>query len=125
MLGKHKGIAHYTVGQRKGLGISSAAPLYVIRKDAISNTVILGSNDQLFSDLVKLQDLNLIAAHETESEIAVQAKIRYSTTTANAALCLNGKDGVLKFENPQRAPSPGQSAVFYNEDVVVGGGIIA
>ena len=124
VLGKHKGIAHYTVGQRKGLGVSSDAPLYVIRKDAAANTVILGRNEQLFSEVVNISDINLIAADESIAEMSVQAKIRYSTYTADAVLHLNGKNGVLKFKDPQRAPSPGQSAVFYNGDVVVGGGII-
>ena len=124
ILGRHKGIAYYTVGQRKGLGISSDAPLYVIRKDTASNTVVLGSNDQLFSDSVNVCDVNLITADLEVGEIPVQTKIRYSNHTAEAVLILKGKEGVLKFIEPQRAPSPGQSAVFYDNDLVVGGGII-
>ena len=124
VLGRHKGIAHYTVGQRKGLGISSDAPLYVIKKDAAANTVTLGRNEQLFSDTVNIEDINLVAADGSENELSVQAKVRYSTTTADAVLHLNGNRGTLRFDKPQRAPSPGQSAVFYNDDVLVGGGII-
>ena len=124
ILGKHRGIAAYTVGQRKGLGISSDAPLYVLSKNAKTNTVVLGRNEQLFSDTVAVNDLNWIATDGKENNITVQAKIRYSTKTAEAVLIHDGKSGVLHFKEPQRAPSPGQSAVFYYGDTVVGGGII-
>lgn len=124
VLGKHKGIANYTVGQRKGLGISSDAPLYVINKDAYTNTVILGRNEQLFSDTIKLSDLNFISLCGTETEVQVDAKIRYSTNSAEAMFIVDGAEGVLKFTDHQRAPAPGQSAVFYIGDTVAGGGII-
>lgn len=124
ILGDHRGIAAYTIGQRKGLGISSDAPLYVIKKDAASNTVILGRNDDLFSDTVNISDLNWISVDGMQKEITVQAKIRYSNSTAEAVVTNNGETAVLKFSQPQRAPSPGQSAVFYDGDIVVGGGII-
>lgn len=124
ILGKHRGIAAYTVGQRKGLGISSDAPLYVLSKNVETNTVVLGRNEQLFSDTVKVDELNWIAADGKENNITVQTKIRYSTVTSKAILVHNGKSGVLHFKEPQRAPSPGQSAVFYDGDTVMGGGII-
>ena len=124
VLGRHRGIAAYTIGQRKGLGISSDAPLYVLNKDASSNTVILGRNEELFSDTVHITDLNLISVDGADMEINVQAKIRYSNTSAEAVLKVDGNSGILKFAQNQRAPSPGQSAVFYDGDVVVGGGII-
>lgn len=124
ILGNHRGIAAYTIGQRKGLGISSDAPLYVINKDAASNTVILGRNEQLFSNIVNVRDLNWIAVDGTQKEIMVQAKIRYSNSTAVALVRNNGETAELNFSQPQRAPSPGQSAVFYDDDVVIGGGII-
>ncbi len=125
VLGRHRGITAYTIGQRKGLGISSDAPLYVLSKNAGTNTVVLGRNDSLFSENVRVKDLNFIGIKSTDTEIPVEAKIRYSTNTAEAVLICEGDEGLLKFSQPQRAASPGQSAVFYDGDVVIGGGIIA
>lgn len=125
VLGRHRGITAYTIGQRKGLGISSDAPLYVLSKNADTNTVVLGRNDSLFSENIRVKDLNFIAIERAETEIPVEAKIRYSNNTAEAVLTCRENDGMLKFSQPQRAASPGQSAVFYDGDVVIGGGIIA
>ena len=121
VLGTHRGIAAYTVGQRKGLGISAEHPLYVLRKDGVENTVLLGKNEELFSDTVYLRSVRLITG---ESRCRVQAKIRYSVTTHPAELVVKDGFGVLKFDVPQRAPTPGQSAVFYDGDTVLGGGFI-
>lgn len=121
ILGEHKGITAYTVGQRKGLGISAEHPLYVLKKDGKTNTVILGKNEELFCDTVYLRNVKIISG---EKENRVEAKIRYSLNTYPGTLLLTGDGGILKFDSPQRAPTPGQSAVFYNGDVLLGGGII-
>lgn len=124
ILGQHRGICAYTVGQRKGLGISADAPLYVLKKDAEANTVTLGYSEKLFHKKVFIKDINLIAFDKLDNEITVDAKIRYSPNTAKAVLKIDGDRGSLTFETPQRAPSPGQSAVFYDGDILLGGGEI-
>ncbi len=123
--GKHKGLVGYTVGQRKGLGISAPAPLFVIRKTAEENRVYLGSNDELFSRRVELCEINLIALPKLDGSLRVTAKTRYSQKEAAATLFQIGETtAVLEFDEAQRAVTPGQSAVFYSGDTVVGGGII-
>ncbi len=123
--GKHKGIIGYTVGQRKGLGISAPAPLFVVRKSVEENRVYLGSNDELFSRRVEAKDVNLIAVPEISGSLHVTAKTRYSQKEAAATLFQTGEStAVLEFDEAQRAVTPGQSVVFYSGDTVVGGGII-
>lgn len=123
--GRHKGIIGYTVGQRKGLGISAPAPLFVIRKSVEENRVYLGSNDELFSRRVEAKDVNLIAVPEISGSLRVTAKTRYSQKEAAATLFQTGEStAVLEFDEAQRAVTPGQSVVFYSGDTVVGGGII-
>ena len=125
VLGQHRGIVHYTVGQRRGLGISAAEPLYVLRKDPEQNAVILGRNQELFSDRVKIRETHFIPFDSLTKPVAVEAKIRYSQNAARALLHPTGKNtALLEFEEPQRAPTPGQSAVFYDGDILIGGGII-
>lgn len=125
VLGKHKGIVHYTVGQRKGLGISFGKPMYVVEIDIHRNRVVLGDDTEVFSNALIADDLNFIALDKLESAMRIKAKIRYSAREADAELmpCDNGKAKVV-FDSPQRAITPGQSVVFYNGDIVVGGGII-
>lgn len=125
ILGRHRGAAGYTIGQRKGLGISSTAPLYVLNKDCRANTVTLGDEAKLFATRVEICDINLIALESLKSDITVQAKLRYSQKTAEARLIpISETSAVLEFEVPQRAPAPGQAAVFYDGDILVGGGTI-
>lgn len=125
ILGRHKGIIYYTIGQRKGLGIAFGKPMFVLDIDPKTNTVILGSNDDLFSNELIAKDVNLITVDEITEPIRVEAKIRYSAKPAPATVYNNGKDSIrIVFDEPQRAITKGQSVVMYQGDKVVGGGII-
>ncbi|MCR5415381.1 MAG: tRNA 2-thiouridine(34) synthase MnmA [Pseudobutyrivibrio sp.] len=125
VLGRHKGIVGYTIGQRKGLGISAAHPLYVVKLDVENNRVVLGTNDDLFSRDVDVEDINWIGPDELPKEFRCKAKVRYRMTEQPCTVKRVGKNGAhIVFDEPQRAITPGQSAVFYDEDIVLGGGII-
>lgn len=125
ILGRHKGIIHYTVGQRKGLGIALGKPAFVISKDAGSNTVVLGDNDMLFSSELIASDVNFISSDFPSEPMKVTAKARYNQKDEPAVIypLSDGRVRVV-FESPQRAVTPGQSVVFYDGDIVVGGGKI-
>ena len=116
---------HYTVGQRKGLGITFGEPRYVIKKDATTNTVTLGRHEQLFSHKLFARDTNWIMFDELKKPMRVLAKARYkqSATFATITPLENGHIQCI-FDEPQRAIASGQSVVFYDGDYVVGGGII-
>ena len=124
-LGKHEGVINYTIGQRKGLGIALGKPQFVIDKNAQTNTVNLGDEEHLFKteDLVK--DVNFIPFGRLEKEMNVKAKLRYRHKESPCAISPleNGKVKIV-FSDPQRAPSAGQAAVFYDGNTVVGGGKI-
>lgn len=123
--GRHKGLIGYTIGQRKGLGISAPAPLFVIRKDVEQNRVYLGSNEELFSSRVEAREINLIAVEKIDSSLRVTAKTRYSQKEAAATVYQTGDSTMtVEFDEPQRAVTPGQSVVLYDGETVVGGGII-
>ncbi|RJQ33499.1 MAG: tRNA 2-thiouridine(34) synthase MnmA [Actinobacteria bacterium] len=124
VIGKHKGIIHYTVGQRKGLGITNDVPLYVVRIDKEKNAVIVGEEQDLYSKELLAKDVNLIAWDKIKENETVFAQIRYNSSAAKATIAK--KNGLLKvnFEKPQKAISPGQAVVFYKKDVVVGGATI-
>ena len=125
VLGKHKGVIHYTIGQRKGLGISMGRHIFVTKKDAATNTVTLADEDRLFTNKVVLKDINLIPFDRLDRRIRVKAKIRYRQPECDAYAEMTGEDEMtLTFDEPQRAPAKGQSAVMYDGDYVVGGGII-
>ncbi|MBR2927266.1 MAG: tRNA 2-thiouridine(34) synthase MnmA [Clostridia bacterium] len=125
VLGEHNGMIHYTIGQRKGLGIAFGAPTYVCAKDAPSNTVTLGGNDALFSKELTARSINLIATPALNAPIRAEVKIRYKATPAKAIVEQTDIDCVrVLFDEPQRAISKGQSVVFYDGDTVIGGGII-
>lgn len=125
ILGKHQGIIHYTIGQRKGLGIAFGKPTYVCKKDPIDHSVILGSNDDLFSRDLTATRINLIATDSIKQPMRVQAKIRYQAKPAAATVEQIAEDSFqLRFDEPQRAISKGQSVVLYSADTVIGGGII-
>ena len=126
VLGTHQGLIHYTIGQRKGLGIAYEYPLYVIDKDITSNTVILGPNDALFQKALLAENCNLIAIDKLDAPLRVTAKTRYRQKDVPAVIepLADGKIKVT-FDEPQRAITPGQAVVFYDGDYVVGGGIIA
>lgn len=124
VLGRHKGQLCYTIGQRKGLGISFGKPMFVTAKDAKHNTVTLGEESELFSDTVIAEDLNMIALSQIDGSIRADVKARYSMTAAPATLTQAGETVQVCFDTPQRALTPGQSIVFYDGDTVIGGGII-
>jgi len=125
VLGQHKGIVGYTIGQRKGLGISAAHPLYVVKLDVPNNRVVLGTNDDLFSRDVDVENVNWIGPDELPKEFRCKAKVRYRMTEQPCTVKRVGKNGAhIVFDEPQRAITPGQSAVFYDENIVLGGGII-
>ncbi len=124
-LGNHKGIAHYTVGQRKGLGISIGKPLYVVEIIPEKNLVVLGDETEVFGRELRASQMNYIAFEKLEEPIDVKAKIRYSAREADAKVIPMGNNRVrVVFEEPQRAITPGQAVVFYQGDVLVGGGTI-
>lgn len=123
-IGIHKGIAFYTVGQRKNLGISSAKPLYVISINPKDNSIVVGNNNDLYSDGLIAADVNSIVENIEEYDI-INVKIRYMASDVPAKLMFM-KDGRAKvlFKQPQRAVAPGQAVVFYHKDIVLGGGTI-
>ncbi len=124
VLGKHKGVIHYTIGQRKGLGIALGKHAFVLDKNALKNEVILGDEEHLFCKQVVVNDVNIIAAGSLDG-IRAAGKLRYRHNEQPCVIHQTGKDQVvLEFDTPQRAPSPGQAAVFYDGDIVLGGGVI-
>ncbi len=123
-LGEHQGIIRYTVGQRKGLGIALGKPQFVISKNAENDTVVLGDEDKLFYKRVLVNNLNFIPFDNLEGEMRVTAKLRYRHTEQPAVIYPTEGGVTVEFDEPQRAPSPGQAAVFYDGDIVVGGGTI-
>ena len=125
ILGTHEGIIKYTIGQRKGLGIAFGKPTYVISKDFDTNTVVLGSNDDLFNTTLTARNINLISCDSIPSPIKVRAKIRYNQKEQPATVWQIDDDRIkVVFDEPQRAITRGQSVVLYHGDIVVGGGII-
>lgn len=124
ILGKHKGLIHYTIGQRKGLGLSLPQPLYVREKNLWSNEVVLCKNDELFVKEVAARDYNFVSLSSLDKEIEVSAKIRYSQNEAKGIAFIRDDKLVVIFKEGVRAPAKGQSMVLYDEDVVIGGGII-
>ncbi len=126
VLGRHRGIIHYTIGQRKGLGIALGAPAFVCGKDPVTRQVVLGKNEDLFSREVNLTHVNLLSVDAIDTPLAVTARIRSTHRGDAATVVMTGKDtATVTFETPQRAACKGQSCVFYAGDVVIGGGIIS
>ena len=125
VLGRHKGIIRYTIGQRRGLGLALPAPLYVCKKDPESNTVTLCPNDQLNSTVVRVTEFNWLSIAAPAEPLHAAAKIRYNMHQAPCTVeVLPGGDVQLTFDTPQRAVTPGQAAVVYAGDTVLGGGRI-
>jgi tRNA (5-methylaminomethyl-2-thiouridylate)-methyltransferase len=123
VLGQHNGILHYTVGQRRGLGLAFGQPYYVVRVDAASNTVTLGPKEALFTRTALVEDFHWIAGQAPEEPFRCAAKIRYRHREQPCLLTpLKGGGVRLDFDEPQRAVTPGQSAVVYDGDEVLGGG---
>lgn len=125
ILGEHKGIINYTIGQRKGLGIALGKPRYVVKKDAVLNTVMLGDEEDLYTLSLIAEDVNLISVAEVTKPMRITAKTRYSQNEQPAILTsLGNGEYLVEFDKPQRAITSGQAVVFYDGDVVVGGGTI-
>ena len=125
ILGKHKGIIYYTVGQRKGLGIAAPNPLYVLEIDVENNRIIVGNQSEIMAKGLIGKDINLISIDKLKKPVRVDVKIRVQHKATPAVLTDLGEGRVeVVFDEPQLAVTPGQSAVFYDGDIVLGGGII-
>ena len=124
-MGEHDGLAMYTIGQRRGLGISSAAPLYVIDKDSERNSLIIGPKAHLFKQKMWADIVNWVSISPPADPFQARVKIRYKSPEEPATIIPLGTDKVeVHFENPVRDITPGQAAVFYEDDICLGGGII-
>jgi len=125
IIGEHKGIAFYTIGQRRRLGVTAGEPLYVVRIDAARNAIVVGSDADLYSSELIAEDVNLVSLEKLAEPIAVTAKVRYNMKDSPALLApLAGGQAHVTFETPQRAIAPGQAVVFYAGEDVLGGGTI-
>lgn len=124
ILGKHTGLYNYTIGQRKGLGISYKEPLFVLGFNKQKNEVIVGEEDKLYKKEILVKDINLLLVDEIEDLMNVTVKTRYSSKEASAKIVQEDNTIKVVFDEPQRAITPGQSAVFYVGDIVLGGGKI-
>ncbi|MGC2112172.1 MAG: tRNA 2-thiouridine(34) synthase MnmA [Candidatus Korobacteraceae bacterium] len=125
VVGEHSGIHNFTVGQRKGLGVATGSPLYVLEIRGDRRQVVVGSSDELFSRTLRARRVNWIAIDDLRAPMRVQAKIRHRHEPAEALAQKTGDDEVvLTFDEPQRAITPGQAVVFYDGDIVAGGGWI-
>ena len=124
VLGKHTGLYNYTIGQRKGLGVSYKVPLFVIGFNTDKNEVIVGEEKELYLQEILVTDINLLLLDEIKEWIEVEVKTRYSAKSAKAKIIQQESSIKVIFDEPQRAITPGQSAVFYIGDIVLGGGKI-
>ncbi len=124
VIGKHNGLAHYTVGQRQGLGLSTNERHYVLRLDSLNNQLVVGSKDQLISQRFSTSKLNWVSGKPPPSESKIKVKIRHQSQEAPARLHLNESNATVEFYRPQSAVTPGQAVVFYQGSTVLGGGII-
>jgi tRNA-specific 2-thiouridylase len=126
VIGEHGGIHNYTVGQRKGLGVATGSPLYVIQIKGDARQVVVGDQEELYTRTLRVHRTNLISVEDLSEPMRVTVKIRHRHEGAAALIEKSGDDEIqATFDQPQRAVTPGQAAVFYDEDVVVGGGWIA
>ena len=125
VIGHHRGVHHYTLGQRKGLGVAAGRPLYVLELDHAANRVIVGDDAQLRTDICEVEHINWISFAQLETPLRAAVKIRHRHDPAPAIIePLDAATARVKFDEPQRAITPGQAAVFYSGDVVLGGGWI-
>lgn len=125
VLGEHQGLAFYTIGQRKGLGLASPEPLYVIRKDLSANALVIGAQSELGQSDLLAGKINWVSGEPPESPLRVRAKIRYKAADAWATVTpLEGNSARVEFESPLRDITPGQRVVFYMDDECLGGGTI-
>ena len=126
IVGKHTGLINYTVGQRKGLGIAYKEPLYVLKLDILNNELVVGSEKDLYSKELIASEINFLLDIDLSRKIEIEAKVRYRAKEAKAILEVDREKNIAKviFEEEQRAITPGQSVVFYINDIVLGGGKI-
>jgi tRNA-specific 2-thiouridylase len=125
VLGRHKGIIRYTIGQRKGLGLALKEPMYVKEVNTENNTVVLAREEELYDKVLTADDVNLISVEEIKEPMRVKAKVRYRQPEQRATVTQTGADEIrVEFDEPQRAITKGQSVVLYDGDVIVGGGTI-
>jgi tRNA-specific 2-thiouridylase len=126
ILGKHKGISGYTVGQRRGLGISSRRPLYVVKIDRASRTIVVGTKEETFVSALVATDFNLLVDRPPAVDDRFLVKVRSTASAVPCRIVAWENDSLtLLFETPQSGVAPGQAAVLYSDDIVVGGGWIA
>ena len=125
VLGTHRGLIRYTIGQRKGLGLAMCEPVYVKAKDPVANSVIISTDSELYTKKLDAWDVNLIACERFEGTLRLKARIRYKHPEQWARVTMTGPDTMhVEFVEPQRAIAPGQAVVLYDDDVVFGGGTI-
>ncbi len=125
LLGEHRGIIYYTIGQRRGLGLAAGRPLYVVAINPQRNEVVVGSEADLYADLLLADRVNMVACERLDGELAVTAKVRYRAPAAEAVVSQPADDRLeVRFSSPQRAITPGQAVVLYQGEDVVGGGTI-
>ena len=125
VLGRHKGIIRYTIGQRKGLGLALKEPMYVKEVNTENNTVVLAREEELYDKVLTADDVNLISVEEINEPMRVKAKVRYRQPEQWATVIQTGADEIrVEFDEPQRAITKGQSVVLYDGDIIVGGGTI-
>ena len=125
-LGQHNGLANYTIGQRKGLGVQSSVPLYVLGKDAVTNTLVVGEADELGTEELLAKDVNWPSGEAPTKPFRAEVKIRYTAKETGALVTPleGGRQARVRFDSPQRDVTAGQAAVFYDRDLLIGGGII-
>ena len=124
-IGYHQGLPFYTIGQRKGLGISSPYPMYVLKKEVHRNTLIVGTLEELGSSELRAKDVNWISGCSPKNPFSAQVKIRYTAQPVDALVIPDGEDqAIIRFDQALRDITPGQAAVFYSGDTCLGGGLI-
>jgi len=125
VVGTHKGIAFYTIGQRKRIGVSSLKPLYVADIDRGNNIITVGSREDAMRKRLRVKELNWVSVETLSEAVRAGVKIRSTMKEESAAIIPDGdKTVIVEFDEPQWAPASGQSAVFYDGDTVIGGGVI-
>jgi len=124
-IGEHNGLANYTIGQRKGLGVASRVPLYVLGKNSTANTLIVGTQEELGSRELTARDVNWMSGKTPDEPFRAEVKIRYTAKEAEALVTpMSGDQAHVQFDEPQRDITAGQAAVFFQGDLMIGGGII-
>jgi len=125
VIGRHKGIAAYTVGQRHGLGLSAPAPLYVLKIDPENNTIVVGKREHAMNRKIRVAGFNWLSIEKLDGPVEFETRLRYRGRKAPAMITPCGDDeAIVEFREPQFAPTPGQAAVFYDGEIVAGGGWI-